>query len=59
MSDQKKIAAVRDLIDSAQKSITAARKVLATLGGYTTSPQEPVDLSGLTSYKSGDEKIIE
>ncbi len=59
MSDQKKIAAVRDLIDSAQKSITAARKVLATLGGDGASSPEPVDLSGLTSYKSGDEKIIE
>ena len=58
MSDQKKIAAVRDLIDSAQKSITAARKILATLGGDTPNT-EPVDLSGLTNYKSGDEKIVE
>jgi hypothetical protein len=31
MSDQKKIAAIRDLIESAQKSIIAARKILGTL----------------------------
>ena len=59
MSDQKKIAAVRDLIDSAQKSITAARKVLATLWGDNVNNTEPVDLTGLTNYKSGDEKIVE
>jgi hypothetical protein len=33
MSDQKKLAAVRDLIESAQKSISAARKIIATLAG--------------------------
>ena len=59
MSDQKKIAAVRDLIESAQKSIVAARKILSTLAGEGGAQNEPIDLSGLTSYKSGDEKIVE
>jgi hypothetical protein len=59
MSDQKKIAAVRDLIESAQKSIVAARKILGTLAGEGGGQSESMDLSGLTSYKSGDEKIIE
>ena len=59
MSDQKKIAAVRDLIESAQKSIVAARKILSTLAGEGGTQNDPIDLSGLTSYKSGDEKIVE
>ena len=59
MSDQKKIIAVRDLIESAQKSIVAARKILTTLVGEGERQNEPIDLAGLTNYKSGDEKIVE
>jgi hypothetical protein len=33
MSDQKKLAAIRDLLESAGKSVAAARKILATMAG--------------------------
>lgn len=60
MTDQKKLAAVRDLIESAQKSITTAKKILSSLteGGNSGIDEEP-DLSGLQSYKSGTSKIVE
>ncbi len=59
MTDSKKIAAIRDLIESAQKSITTARKILSTMGDETESPDMEIDLSGLQSYKSGPNKIVE
>lgn len=60
MSDTKKIAAVRDLIESAQKSITTARKILSTMGeGDESATDVEMDMSGLQSYKSGPNKIVE
>jgi hypothetical protein len=59
MTDQKKIAAIRDLIESAQKSIVAARKIIGTLTWDEANRTDSPDLSGLTSYKSGDDKIVE
>jgi hypothetical protein len=59
MSDSKKIAAVRDLIENAQKSITTARKILSTMGDEETHEGPELDMSGLQSYKSGTSKIVE
>lgn len=61
MTDQKKLAAVRDLIESAQKSIATAKKILSSLadGGNPEKMDEELDLSGLQSYKSGASKIVE
>jgi hypothetical protein len=58
MSDQKKLAAVRDLIESAQKSISAARKIIATLAGEGQSIPD-LDTEWLSNYKSGPDKIVE
>lgn len=60
-NDQKKIAAVRDLLDAAQKSITSARKILITMsdGEGAKRELEYLDASSLHSYKSGTEKIVE
>lgn len=60
-NDQKKILAVRDLLDAAQKSITSARKILATMTDGETAKRELayLDASNLSAYKSGDEKIVE
>ncbi len=60
-TDQKKIAAVRDLLDAAQKSITSARKILATMadGDYAKRELDYLNASNLNSYKSGNEKIVE
>lgn len=59
MTDSKKIVAVRDLIESAQKSITTARKILSTMGDDEMTGDSEVDMSGLQSYKSGPNKIVE
>ena len=58
MTDQKKLVAIRDLLESAGKSVATARKLLAGMVGDDTGNVE-LDTSGLTSYKSGAEKIIE
>lgn len=60
-TDQKKIIAVRDLLDAAQKSITSARKILATMTNPDGAKRELeyLNASNLNSYKSGSEKIIE
>lgn len=60
-NDQKKIAAVRDLLDAAQKSITSARKILLTMSDGESSKRELeyLDASSLHAYKSGNEKIVE
>ena len=60
-NDQKKIAAVRDLLDAAQKSIHSARKILVTLSDGEAAKKELdyLDASSLHSYKSGAEKIVE
>lgn len=60
-TDQKKIAAIRDLLDAAQKSITSARKILATMADSEVGKRELeyLDASNLHAYKSGAEKIVE
>lgn len=60
-TDQKKIIAVRDLLDAAQKSITSARKILATMTNPDGAKRELeyLNASNLNSYKSGSEKIVE
>ena len=59
MADQKKLAAIRDLLESAQKSVSTAKKILASLGEDTPENEEEIDMSGLQSYKSGSDKIVE
>lgn len=59
--EQKKIIAIKDFIESAEKSIRNAKKLLSEvlkennieLGDIT------LDTSGLTDYKSDDNKIVE
>ncbi len=59
-SDQKKLAAIRDLLDAAQKSVTSARKLLSTVSGYEPGKRDAeLDVTGLHAYKNGDEKIVE
>lgn len=61
MTDQKKLAAIRDLLESAGKSVAAARKILATLAGEAGEAEslEYINASGLSNYKSGSDKIVE
>lgn len=62
MENKKTIAAIRDFIVSAEKSIKNAKKLLAdVLEENNMNMQSEVDLStaGLNSYNSGDSKIIE
>ncbi len=59
MTDQKKLLAVRDLLESAQKSVASARKILSSLTGDVSENSEAFDTSGLTNYTSGNEKVIE
>lgn len=59
MTDQKKLLAVRDLLESAQKSVASARKILASLTGDLPQWNVEFDTAGLTNYSSGNEKIIE
>lgn len=59
MTDTKKVLALRDLIDSAQRSITAAKKILATMESGSAEQHDDIDLQGLMSYKSGSDKIVE
>ncbi|MFZ4461414.1 MAG: hypothetical protein ACOYN2_02490 [Patescibacteria group bacterium] len=61
MTDQKKLAAIRDLLESAGKSVSAARKILATLAGEDGAAEglEYINASGLNNYKSGTDKIVE
>lgn len=58
MTDNKKILAVRDLIDNAQRSITAAKKILTSMSPEWANEPE-IDLSWLMNYKSGSDKIVE
>lgn len=59
MTQDKQIKALRDLIQSAESSIRSAKKILDALVGDTHT--EEFDTSGaeLTSYQSGDDKIVE
>lgn len=61
MSDTKKIAAIRDLLESASRSLITARKLLETMesgeGVVSSSPE--LDTSSLSSYTSGSVKVVE
>lgn len=59
MTQDKQIKALRDLVQSAENSIRSARKILDSIMGDT--PRDEFDISGtdLTSYQSGDDKIVE
>lgn len=59
MTQDKQIKALRDLVQSAENSIRSARKILDSMIG--DSPREEFDISGtgLSSYQSGDDKIVE
>lgn len=61
MLEPKKLMAIKDFLDSAQKSIISAKKILATMSDNAELKKELeyLDASGLSSYTSGDEKIIE
>lgn len=57
--DEQKIKALRDLIHSAQNSIHSAKKILNALLGDETPDALDLDTTGLTSYSSGDDHIVE
>lgn len=61
MLDQKKLIAIKDFLDSAQKSVVSAKKILATMTDNAEMKKELeyIDASDLASYSSGDDKIIE
>jgi len=62
MKDDKKLAALRDFILSAEKSIQAAKKMLAGMEGGKESKKEvdySEDIKSLSSYESENDKIIE
>lgn len=61
MLEQKKLIAIKDFLDSAQKSVIAAKKILSTMTDNADLKKELdfLDTGGLASYSSGDEKIIE
>ncbi len=57
--DEQKIKALRDLIHSAQNSIHSAKKILNSLLGEDVTDSLDLDTTGLTSYVSGDDHIVE
>lgn len=57
--DEQKIRALRDLIYSAQNSISSAKKILSSLLWEDDGMSTDLDMDGLSSYRSGDDKIIE
>ena len=61
MLDQKKLIAIKDFLDSAQKSVTSAKKILATMTDNVDLKKELdyINASDLASYASGDDKIVE
>ena len=61
MLEPRKLMAIKDFLDSAQKSIISAKKILATMSDDTELKKELayLDASGLSAYTSGDDKIIE
>lgn len=56
--DDQKIKALRDLIHSAQNSISSAKKILNSLAGDDWSEID-ISTDGLHSYEDGGDKIIE
>lgn len=61
MLEQKKIIAIKDFLDSAQKAVNCAKKILATMTDDVDLKKELdyLETSNLTTYSSGDEKIVE
>lgn len=59
MLQDKQIKALRDLIQSAENSIRSAKKMLDAITWDANNDEFPIDTVGLTSYQSGDEKIVE
>ena len=59
MREENKIKALRDLIVSAQISINSARSLLADLLWDDSDNFFEADASNLSSYTSGEEKIVE
>ena len=57
--DEQKIKALRDLIHSAQNSISGAKKILNTLLGEDKEDSFELSTEGLSSYRDGEEKIVE
>jgi hypothetical protein len=59
---KKKVAAIRDFIESAEKSVKNAKKLLGELlqeENIDLSSSVELDTGGLNKYDSGDAKIIE
>jgi len=62
MENKKQIAAIRDFIITAEKSIKNAKKLLKDVleeNNMSLEPEVNLDTSGLNSYSSEDSKIIE
>ncbi len=57
---EKKAQAAWDLLESAEKSVAAAKRLLAEISGGALKARRPdLDTSALHSYSSGDEKVVE
>ena len=59
---KKRIAAIRDFIDTAEKSLKNAKKLLKDIveeENINLDAEMDVDTRGLNKYDSGDNKIIE
>jgi hypothetical protein len=59
MTQDKQIKALRDLVQSAENSIRSARKILDSIIGDTSRDEFDISGTELTSYQSGDNKIVE
>jgi len=59
--EQKKIIAIKDFIESAEKSIRNAKKLLSEVLKENNIELSDIslDISGLSDYRSEDNKIIE
>lgn len=57
--DEQKIKALRDLIHSAQNSISSAKKILNWLLGEEGETSIDISTEGLSSYTQWDDKIVE
>ena len=59
---KKRIAAIRDFIDSSEKSLKNAKKLLSEIlkeESIDLSSDLDLDTKGLSSYESGESKIVE
>lgn len=62
MENKKKLASIRDFINSAEKSIKSAKKLLKDLleeNNISNENELDIDTKGLNSYNSNSSKIIE